>query len=355
MTIDVRYHIRRGDFKLKVEFSIPARGVTAIFGPSGSGKTLTLRAMAGLERESAGLMRVGRDIWQEGDTFVPTHERGVGYVFQEASLFPHLSIRGNLEYALRRVPKDVEGLGLTEAASLLGVSGILDRRPEGLSGGERQRVAIARALLTRPRILLMDEPLTSLDQAGKSDILPFLDRLHRELEIPLIYVSHATEEVAQLADHMVLFEKGTVLASGPIQEMLTRLDLPLALAPEAESVVDAVVTDHDEQHGLTFLDFAGGRISVPNTGLAKGKTVRVRLRARDISLTLEHHSDTSILNIFPATVEVLSENDGPQVTVRLNVGGVPILSRITRRSMSQLNVTPGTQVFIQVKSVALLA
>ncbi len=353
--IEARLRIERGAFRLDANFAVPCRGVTAIFGPSGSGKTLLLRAIAGLEGSSTGSFKIGDDVWQSESSFLDAHERSVGYVFQEASLFPHLSVRRNLEYALKRVPDGTHKVSFEEAVALLGVEPLLHRNPDSLSGGERQRVAIARALLTSPRLLLMDEPMASLDIAGKSEIIPFLERLHRDLQTPILYVSHSPDEVAQLADHLVLLERGSVLATGSIGEMLTRLDLPLAHGPEAEAVIEAEISGYDAEDGLTCVDFAGGRITVAGRELPVGRMVRVRLRARDVSLTLERHADTSILNILEATVEELSDDGRPQVTVRLSVGGPPILSRITRRSATRLNLVPGRKVFAQIKSVALLA
>lgn len=353
--IEARLRIERGAFTLDAEFSVPAGGVTAIFGPSGSGKTLLLRTIAGLEGNSTGSFKIGDDVWQSESSFLAPHKRSVGYVFQEPSLFPHLSVRRNLEYAVKRVPDGSQKVTFEEAVALLGVEPLLCRNPDSLSGGERQRAAIARALLTSPRLLLMDEPLASLDIAGKSEILPFLDRLHRELQTPILYVSHSPDEVAQLADYLVLLEHGSVLATGPIGEMLTRLDLPPAHGPEAEAVIEAEVAGYDAEDGLTYVDFAGGRITVVSQEMPLGRLVRIRLRARDVSLTLERHANTSILNILEATVEELSDNGHPQVTVRLSVGGLPILSRITRRSAITLDLVPGRKVFAQIKSVALLA
>ena len=226
--------------------------------------------------------------------------------------------------------------------------------PGGLSGGECQRVAIARALLTCPNLLLMDEPLVGLDQKSKNEILPSLDRLRKELDIPVFYVSHVLDEVARLCDHMVLMERGSVLANGPIKEILTRVDLPVAHGDEAEAVIDAEVAGFDEAYGLTYLRFAGGQITVTRGGLSVGQSVRLRVLARDVSLTLERQSSTSILNIFPATVEHLSEDSAARVMVCLDAGGVSVLSRVTRKSVDKLGLKPGREIYAQVKSVALL-
>ncbi len=354
MSIQARFHIRRGAFLLDLDLAFPARGVTALFGPSGCGKTTLLRALAGLEADPGGYCRVQDDVWQDGERCLPPHRRPLGYVFQEASLFPHLSVRGNLEYGYRRVPEDQRRVQLDEAADLLGVQRLLQRRPEGLSGGERQRVAIARALLTSPKLLLMDEPLAALDRAGKREILPYLERLHDELAMPVLYVSHAADEVARLADHLVLLEAGRVKAAGPLGELLTRLDLAREQGADAEAVIHARVGGHDEAFHLSYLDFPGGRFCVARNSLPQGRPARLRVLARDVSLTLERQSGTSILNIFPATVDGLTDDGPAQVLVKLDVGGTALLSRITRKSASVLELSPGRQVYAQVKAVALV-
>ncbi len=354
MSIEARFRIDRGGFVLDVDLTVPAQGITGVFGPSGCGKTTLLRAIAGLERHRDGFLKVGDTIWQEAGRFVPPHRRPVGYVFQEASLFTHLTVRRNLHYGFKRVPDAGRKISVDSAIELLGIGHLLERKPETLSGGERQRVAIARALAVSPGLLLMDEPLASLDQASKQEILPYLESLHSELEIPVIYVSHTLEEVARLADHLIELEAGRVVATGAIDEMLTRLDLPLAHGSDAAAIIEAVVAGHDEEYHLTHLDFGGGRLSVPRSALKVGDNVRVRIAAHDVSLTLEHQSSTSILNIFAATVdEIIAEGDA-QVMVRLLAGDVPVLSRITRKSAAELDLKSGKAVYAQVKSVVLL-
>ena len=354
MTIEARFHLTRDEFVLEANLKAPSNGVSAILGASGCGKTTLLRAIAGLERARDGFLKVGSEIWQDGKRFMRTHQRSLGYVFQEASLFPHLTVRENLEYGFSRVPQRERRVDFEEAVKLLGLGSFLDRDPEGLSGGERQRVAIARALLTSPRLLLMDEPLASLDRAAKNGILPYLERLHRELEIPMLYVTHSQDEAARLADHLVLMEAGKVLASGPLAEVLTRVDLPLAHRDQAVSVVETTVTGHDDEYSLARLGFSGGEFLVARKPLAAGRPVRLQILARDVSLTLERQVGTSILNIFAAEVKTISDESAAQVTVRLDVEGVPILSRITRRSADSLELAPGKRVFAQIKSVALL-
>ena len=355
MSIEARFCFNRGGFSLDVDLRAPARGVTALFGPSGCGKTTLLRAIAGLERYRDGVLKVGDMIWQSAGRFVPPHRRALGYVFQEASLFAHLSVRRNLEYGVKRVPREQRKVALEQAVELLGIAPLLERMPAGLSGGERQRVAIARALAVSPRLLLMDEPLASLDVHRKQEILPYIESLHNELDIPVIYVSHSPDEVARLADYLVLLEAGRVVGEGDIHGMLTRLDSPLAHGSDAESLIEAAVAGHDDTYHLTHLDFAGGRFTVIRKPLPIGSAVRLRVAARDVSLTLEHQSGTSILNIFPATIDGLIPEGEAQVTVRLMVGGVPMLARVTRKSAAALDLKPGKAVYAQAKSVALLS
>ncbi len=354
MTLDARFHVDRGDFSLHVDLTIPQSGVTAVFGPSGCGKTTLLRAIAGLESNCTGYFRIGGEVWQDGRRFLPPHKRPLGYVFQEPSLFAHLSVRRNVEYGLKRLRPAVRRVSLDRAVALLGIGPLMDRKPHQLSGGEQQRVAIARALAVSPAILLMDEPLAALDMALKHEILPYLESLQRELDIPVLYVSHSRNEVARLADFMVLLEAGRVRGMGAVGELFARLDLPLAHRPDAETVIEAVVAGHDEAFALTFLDFSGGRFTVARNDLPPGRRARLRVLARDVSLTLERQTHTSILNIFPAVVDEVFDEGGAQATVRLRVGDVPLLSRITRRSVVNLDLVPGRAVYAQVKSVALL-
>lgn len=356
--IEARLRVTRGDFTLDAELTLPAKGVAALFGESGSGKTTMLRAIAGLEINPGGYLRVGDSVWQDGAQLVPVHRRSLGYVFQESSLFTHLSVRGNLEFGRRRARPAAGATparAFDEVVELLGIGPLLGRDVGRLSGGERRRVAIARAVLPNPRLLLMDEPLTGLDMRARHEILPFIERLVAELSIPVFYVSHAADEVARLADQLVLLDAGRIVATGPINDMLTRLDLPLAHGEQAEALVEAVVAGHDDEFALTLLDFPGGRFCVPRKALRIGAPVRLRILARDISLTLERQTDTSILNIFPATVEAISAENESQNLVRLNAGGVPVLSQVTRKSTVALDLQPGRAVYAQAKSIALLA
>ncbi len=354
-TIAARFRLARPGFSLDVDIQLPGRGVSALFGPSGSGKTTLLRCLAGLERAPDGYLSVGGEVWQEGREFVPPHKRPLGYVFQEASLFPHLSVRRNLEYGLRRIAHDARRVSLDHAIELLGIGHLLERMPERLSGGERQRVAIARALAVSPSILLMDEPLAALDLARKQEILPYLERLHDELEIPLIYVSHAPDEVARLADHIVVMDAGRAVAAGPLVETLARLDLPLHLGEDAGVVLDGVLAERDETWHLARVDFPGGSLWVREHGVPLGHHVRVRILARDVSLALEHQNHTSIQNLLPGTVEAIGDDSHAALAlVRVRVGESALVARLTRRSVAALELALGRTVWAQVKSVALI-
>lgn len=354
MTIEGRFLIKRENFSLDVDFIIPGCGVTAIFGPSGCGKTSILRAIAGLDCHNDSFLKVDNHVWQDGKYFLPTHQRPLGYVFQEANLFQHLSVQGNLEYGIKRTPEVERRISLEKVIELLELEHLMTRHAHQLSGGERQRVAIARALSVSPRLLIMDEPLAALDMGHKKDILNYIESLQLELQIPVIYVSHSMSEVSHLADHLILLESGGIVAAGNIHKMLTRLDLPLAHDIKAEAIINATVAGYDEKYDLTYFDFAGGRIIVSRKVLSKGESVRLRIAARDVSLTLEHQKNTSILNIIPVTVDAISKEDSAQVTVRLLAGDVSLLSRITRKSAAELKLKPGNPVYAQVKSIALI-
>jgi len=353
----------RTGFTLDVDLSLPARGVSVLFGPSGSGKTSCLRVLAGLEPEAQGVVRVDGEVWQDSAQRVmrPVHQRALGYVFQEASLFDHLSVRDNLMFGFQRTPPAQRRHAWDHGLELLGIAHLLQRRPHELSGGERQRVAIARALATSPRVLLMDEPLASIDAARKSEILPWLEQLHAQLDIPVVYVTHSSDELARLADHVVLLQDGRALCSGPVVELMTRLDLPLARGDAAAALVEAQVVGHSPEDCLSELAFGGGRLLLPQAGsaaLPQGTPVRVRIQARDVSLSLQAPAHSSVLNVLSATVvDVLDDSPG-QVLVGLQLGhgaeSVRLLSRISLVSARRLGITPGQAVFAQIKGVAMV-
>ena len=354
MTIKARIRLAYTGFTLDVDLELPGQGVTAVFGRSGSGKTTLLRSIAGLERVPEGRLEVNGEVWQDDETYLPTHKRPIGYVFQEASLFAHLSVRGNLEYGMRRSANSNHS-SFDSIVALLALGTLLERRPDSLSGGERQRVAIARALLTGPRLLLMDEPLASLDQGRKEEILPYIEGLHAELKIPLLYVSHVPDEVARLADYLVVLEAGRVLGAGPLTEILARLDLPIRLGEDTGVVLDAVVGARDAEWQLARVDFPGGGIWVPDQGTLPGRRVRVRILARDVSIAREKAAATSIVNILSASVVEIGEDTHPALQlVRLDAGGVPILARLTKRSAAALTLVPGLKVWVQIKAAALI-
>jgi molybdate transport system ATP-binding protein len=353
--LEVDIKKRLGGLELVYDFACETQGIVAVFGRSGAGKTSLIRMLAGLLEPDAGRIAVaGRTLFDTADrTDVPPERRRLGYVFQEDRLFPHLSVHGNLAYGLKRAPKAERRISLDEVVALLGIEGLLRRRPGDLSGGEKQRVSLGRALLANPQLLLMDEPLANLDQPRKDEVLPFIERLRDELAIPMVYVSHAMEEIVRLADTMVLISDGRAVAVGPVEDLTSRLDLrPLTGRYEAGSVLEAQVRGHDKTFGLTRLAFAGGQLMVPHVALPLGTPLRVRVRARDVALALAPPEGTSIQNIFPARVKDLARDPGPLVDVLLDAGGAPLWARVTARACQALTLEPGRQVYALVKAVA---
>jgi|TARA_B110000858_G_scaffold143180_1_gene162610 molybdate transport system ATP-binding protein len=354
MTIAVRFNIQRGEFALNIDTVIPETGVTAIFGPSGSGKTTLLRAIAGLEHADNGYLKVGDALWQGNGVFLPTHQRKIGYVFQEPSLFSHLSVEANLNYGLERAKDESSAVVVQQTIDLLGIEHLLKRMPWQLSGGEQQRVAIARALAANPSMLLLDEPLAALGDDQKAGILPYLESVYQQLDIPVLYVSHSRNEVARLADHMLLLDNGEIKASGKMSEIFTALDLPMAHQSRAESIIKASVSHYDEEFGIASVAFLGGQFSVAAEPLIVGSKVRLQVLARDVSITLEPQKNTSILNIIPVTIDAIAKESKSQMTVRLIADETVLLSRITCKSAYNLNLKEGDKVYAQVKTAALL-
>ncbi len=350
---------RLGGFALDASFSVPAAGITGLFGPSGCGKSTVLRCLAGLQHLPGSLCEVDGDVWQDATTFLKPHQRPIGYVFQEASLFQHLSVQDNLMYgAPKRGAGPLPGdIAFDEVIELLGLARLLPRAPRNLSGGERQRVAIGRALLSQPKLLLMDEPLSALDRLTKDEILPFLERLHARLALPVIYVSHDIAEIERLADHLILMRSGRVIGVGPLTELQSNPALPLATARDAAVNVEAIAEAYDPAYGLLTLRLDGGRLLVPSSPMTAGERRRIRIAAGDVSLSRAAPRDTSILNTL--SVRIVSNSPvGPnEVLVVLALGpdgsGVRLLARVTRRSWDQLQLAEGLDVFAQVKGVAL--
>ncbi|MDH4107169.1 MAG: molybdenum ABC transporter ATP-binding protein [Gammaproteobacteria bacterium] len=352
LPVELRYALSRPEFALDVELVLPATGITGLFGPSGAGKTTLLRCIAGLERAATARLSVDGELWQGGEAVRPIHERRIGYVFQEPRLFGHLDVRRNLEYGARRSRDSRGSVDFDGVVDLLGLRGLLRRQPVALSGGEAQRVAIGRALLRRPRLVLMDEPLAALDRARKDEILPFLDRLHAELELPIVYVSHNVEEICRLCDHLVVMEAGKVLATGDLQSVLVQAGLPGLGGDEAGSVITGRLAGHDAAYDITRLEYSGGVLQVPGRFDATGSTVRVRIRASDVSLTRERPRQTTILNVVDASIEHIAEQ-GPMRLLRLRLGDDRLLARITHRSCDELQLREGETVLAQIKAVAI--
>ena len=345
--LSARFRGRFGSFALDVGFEAPARGITALFGPSGCGKTTVLRCVAGLQRPDEGSFILDGEVWQDGTgLFRPPHRRPIGYVFQEASLFAHLSVRANLLYGhYRTVGLGVsEAIGFTEVVGLLGLAPLLERAPLHLSGGERQRVAVGRALLSQPKLLLMDEPLAALDRTSKDEILPYLERLHGVLSVPVLYVSHDIAEVERLADYLVLLEGGRVTSAAPLEDLQADPTLPIARMPEAGVTLPVTVESFDPEYGLATLVLAGGRLLVPGNPETPGAVRRVRIAASDVSLARAPSTGSTILNTLLARIVAAEPQDGTQIMVAVSLGGeglgARLLARVTRKSWDSLGFAP---------------
>jgi len=353
--LQVSAQTRLGGFTLDVELE-SAGGVTALFGRSGSGKTSIINVIAGLLRPARGRVELNGVLLFDSARGInlPAERRRIGYVFQDARLFPHLSVRQNLRYGAFFNRGAGAAVDADPVIRLLGLETLLERRPGALSGGEKQRVAIGRALLAGPRILLMDEPLAALDLQRKGEVLGYVERLREELDIPIVYVSHAIEEVVRIADRVALVSEGRVLASGAPDEIMNRLDLrPATGRYEAGAVIETRVLEYDARDDVTTLGFPGGTLLATNLDALIGEPVRVRVRARDVSLALRAPQDTSILNVLPGRVMEIVEGPGAAADVRLSVGEATLLARVTRRSAERLGLRPGLEVYAMVKAISL--
>ncbi|MBF0161563.1 MAG: molybdenum ABC transporter ATP-binding protein [Magnetococcales bacterium] len=357
MRLDAHFCLQQGRFSLEAAIQLEMQGVVALFGPSGSGKSTFLRCLAGLERTSSGHCRLGETLWQESSTgcFLPPHARSVAVVFQDGRLFSHQKVADNLLYGWHRTPAERRIIGQAEVVELLRLAPLLERWPHHLSGGERQRVALGRALLSSPDLLLLDEPLVSLDQPEKHRILEDLRQLQRHHALPMLYVSHDLDDIIPLARQLAWMNEGRIQALGPLAEMLTRLDLPLAHAPDAAAVIDAVVSGWDARFHLAHFSFGPGlHLAMPAAQPPLGEAVRIRVQARDVSLVLDPPGRTSILNLFPARVLEVVEENAAQVMVKVVVGETPLLARVTQKSRHLLDLHSGLPLFVQIKGVALL-
>ncbi len=345
---------RLGGFTLDAAFDSEG-GLTALFGRSGAGKTSLVNAIAGLYRPERGYVAVDGEVLSDTATgrFLPPHRRRVGYVFQEGRLFPHLNVRQNLLYGRWFAPKATGGGEFDQVVGLLGIEPLLARRPANLSGGEKQRVAIGRALLADPRLLVMDEPLASLDESRRAEIFPYIERLRDEMRVPIVYVSHSIAEVARLATTLVVLSDGEVAAIGPTAEIMGRIDLfPLTGRAEAGAILATRVTAHDTAFGLTVLQAAAGELRVPYLDLPVGAALRVRVRARDVMIALSPPEGLSALNVLPGTIAEIAAGDGPIVQIRLDCAGEALVARLTRRSVETLGLVPGLKVHAVIKSIA---
>lgn len=345
-----------GDFHLEVDLTLPGHGVSVLFGPSGCGKTSLLRGIAGLDSEIKGHVTINGALWLDTRKRlnIPPWKRATGYVFQDAALFPHLRVRENLVFGMRRAEGRSETRHYDHVLNFLGLQSLLNRYPESLSGGEKQRVAIARALLSKPKLLLMDEPLSSLDSQIKSEFLPYLERLHQELDLPVIYVTHAPDELMRLADYVVLMVNGRVDAAGGLGELLPSLGVRNGFGEDWGTVVFGTIAQHHLDGGISEVHFMGGSLWVPLQRIPKGSSVRCRIFPSDVSLSIQKPIQSSILNVMPVRViSILERTDVAQVTVRLDLNGTCLYSSVTRKSARDLGLRPGQSLFAQIKATTL--
>jgi len=353
-TAEGSLEILKGQFLFQSTFSFPLEGVVSLFGASGCGKTTFIRYLAGLEKKTKGNLKVGGKIWQDSSQkiFLPASKRDIGYVFQGRSLFSHLNVYDNLLYGLKRrgdlkeAKQDCE-----EAINRLKLGGLLKQRPWELSGGQYQKVALARACLSNPKILLMDEPFSSLDEVSKNESLSFLKKILKKKNIPTLYVGHQLKDVANICDSMILMDRGEIKRYGAINDLLTNLALPLAYRDEACSVLSAEVIGHDREFGLSHLRLKSGLLSIPKIR-PKGTILKVGFFAKDVGLSGSLEKASSILNQLEAKVLETSGVDDAQMVVKCETGGQTLLARITRKSGAKLGITPGKKVFVKMKAIS---
>lgn len=352
LELDCRH--RHGEFALDVRAAIPLEGVTGLFGPSGGGKTTLLRVIAGLEPAARGRVSCNGEIWQQDvpRVFIPPHQRRIGYVFQESRLFDHLSVEDNLRYGLRRRSGPIL---YDDVVGILDLSALLTRHPASLSGGEQQRVAIGRALLSQPHLLLLDEPMSALDLPRKREILAYLDRIPVRFQVPIIHVTHAVDEIARLARHVLVLAQGRVIRAGGVAEIFGDTDLGgIAGAAGTGTLLEARVVSRDDDRLHTVVEVEGRPIIIPGTGFAQGSSVRLHIHSRDVSIALKRPEQISIRNILEATVVKLVEApDSSHVEVQLDFGGRRLRSRVTRAAVEDLGLRPGLAVFALIKGISL--
>ena len=352
--LNIRYALKRAAFSLDVDVEFAMRGITGVFGPSGAGKTTLLRCIAGLERPDSGRLVANGSVWEDTDARVSraVHKRRIGYVFQEARLFPHMDVLGNLRYGQKRSTPVESAIDLEQAVALLGLGSLLGRAPATLSGGEAQRVAIGRALLRGPELLLMDEPLAAIDDARRGEVLPFIEKLHSDVGVPIVYVSHNIDEICRICDQLAVMDNGRISTQGNLQTVLLQTEVACLSGREAGAVLDAAVESYDSSDKLTHVVAGGSGLWVPGETGPAGTALRLRVRADDVSVCLERPRGTSILNVLDAAIERIQKESSGTALLHLRVGSNVILARVTQRSCNELSLSPGTNLYAQVKSIA---
>ncbi len=341
------YLLKREHTIIDCNFNIPANGITGLFGPSGAGKTSLLRCIAGLERPSKGQLFINDLCWQDSHAgiFIPTHKRQLSYVFQDPHLFTHFSVKKNLMYGYRRNKNNKRYIKIEDVINWMCLEALLDRNIHSLSGGEKQRVAIARALLCNPMLLLMDEPVSALDLDSKNEVLSCLENLQQDVSIPILYVTHSQQELAQLADHILLMDDGEIHASAPAEEILTQLS-SASVKNNAPSIVMAKLVKQDPTYPLSYLSFAGGDIAIPLIKNTIGDTVSLKVYAKDVTLFLAKPPRSSVLNTYQASIASIEKESD---RVQLNLNGILLNAFVTRKAIDALNLHQGMKIYVQIK------
>ena len=342
------------NFLLELDFNIPSDGITALFGSSGSGKTSLLRCIAGLEENAIATIRFKNDLWQNHEYFLPTHERRIGLVFQRQNLFPHLSSRQNIEFAEKRVKSNFNNFNVDSVIDNLEIEPLLNKYPAQMSGGEQQLVALARTLKSGPALLLMDEPLSSLDDPRKNRLLEIIKNLNTKQGLPILYVTHSVDEVLKIADHLLMIENGKLSINKPLMEAFDDETINHQVWPHIGAVIEARLTSQTTEYGMHKLEFQGGNLWIPDSNKAIGFKTRLVILARDISIALSNHTDTSILNKVQAVITKIQEDANPAfLQIHSKAGPNNFRALVTKKSFSTLELETGKSIWLQIKSVAI--
>ncbi len=356
MSVDIEIRHQLAEFPLDVNFSVQRNAVTALFGPSGAGKSSIINIVAGLLQADSAKISINGHVVEDAENHISVSPRlrNIGYVFQQPRLFPHLNVEKNLLFGWRRARHPVSRQEVDKLITLLGIESLISRKPRSLSGGEKQRVALGRAILSNPELLLLDEPLAALDHKRRDEILPYIERLRQEQQIPILYVSHSIDEVTRIADHIHIINQGKLVASGLIEDIFSRIDLyPITGRFEAGAIIDGTLANHLPEHALSQVAFGNQLLTVPKIAGEPGESIRVRVRSRDIIISRIEPQEISANNVLNGEILDIRANDGPYADLQLQCGGARLIARITRHSAERFDLGIGSQVFAVIKSVTI--